>query len=86
MGIGEPAFGDAVCTCPQKLLTDKTETHPGADRWSWKSLSVPLCLIGREALPVSINEMDMPAVTDVSLHALSALQHHWLVMITSLWS
>lgn len=31
------------------------------------SLSVPLYLIGREALPVSINEMDMPVVTDVSV-------------------
>lgn len=32
-----------------------------------RSLSVPLHLIGREALPVSINEMDMSAVTDVSV-------------------
>lgn len=31
------------------------------------SLSVPFHLIGREALPLSINEMDMPAVTDVSV-------------------
>lgn len=42
-------------------------------------LSVPLCVIDRDALPVSINEMDMPAVTDVCIHALVALQHHWLV-------
>lgn len=38
-----------------------TENTPKAS-----SYLVPLCLIGREALPLSINEMDMPAVTDVS--------------------
>lgn len=31
------------------------------------SLAVPLWLIGREPRPTSIREMDMPAVTDVSM-------------------